>query len=363
LCEALPQAGVEPKLLTVAAINEVDGELAKNGYQGRQFRWDHAHTPILKALRRSRHLARSLNESVGETDIVHNHGLWLMPNVYAGRETARAGTPLVVSPRGMLGAAALAFSRRKKKLFWALLQGPALRHAACFHATSEAEYDEIRAFGIRAPIAVIPNGIDLPQMVRGPMTGSERVVLSLGRLHPKKGLDRLLRAWAVVEPGRPDWLLRIIGPSEAGHDNELRALAASLHLQRVSIEAPLYDEEKDKAYRLADLFVLPTHNENFGVSVAEALAAEVPVIVTKGAPWRKLKDEDCGWWIDHGVEPLAAALSQATSLPREQLEVMGARGRAWMAREYSWVRTAHNVSEIYSWLCVGSAMPATVRTR
>ena len=138
---------------------------------------------------------------------------------------------------------------------------------------------------------------------------ADRVVLSLGRIHPKKGLDRLVRAWAKVEAAHPDWRLRIVGPAELGHDAELRALAASLNLSRVSIEPAIYGEEKYTAFREADIFVLPTLNENFAMTVAESLAAGTPVISTKGAPWAGLEVERCGWWIDHGIEPLAAALA------------------------------------------------------
>jgi glycosyltransferase involved in cell wall biosynthesis len=122
---------------------------------------------------------------------------------------------------------------------------------------------------------------------------------------------------------------REVGPPEAGHDDELRALAMALGLTRVSVEGPIYGDAKTTAYRDADVFVLPTLNENFGLTVAEALAAGTPAISTKGAPWNGLESEGCGWWIDHGVEPLAEALARAMALPREALKEMGDKGREW----------------------------------
>ena len=117
------------------------------------------------------------------------------------------------------------------------------------HATSEQEYHEIRAFGLVNPVAIIPNGIDLPAPLScSPVVTdhAERTILSLGRIHPKKGLDRLVRAWARLEAQYPGWRLRIIGPDEVGYDEELRALAATLSLNRLSIEGPVYGHTKSR---------------------------------------------------------------------------------------------------------------------
>jgi len=244
-----------------------------------------------------------------------------------------------------------------------LLQGKVVRRAACIHATSEQEHDEIRNFGLNNPVAIIPNGIDLPEprarSASGPAAG--RIVLSLGRIHPKKGLDRLVRAWATLEAVHPDWRLRIVGPDERGHAGELIALAAELKARRVSVENSVAGDAKIAAYQEADLFVLPTLNENFAITIAEALAAGTPVIATKGAPWQGLAREGCGWWIDHGVEPLSAALTNAMAMTREALQAMGAKGRAWMTRDFSWDRVGHDMLKIYRWLSSGGDAPSTVR--
>ena len=318
-------------LLSVAGEARGKGEAYDRGYRDCRFGWDYARIPVLRGLRSSHGLSRALREAAPTVDVIHNHGLWLMPNVKAGSAAVGGRTPLIISPRGMLAPAALAFSRSKKRAFWALLQGPVIRGAACIHATSDQEYEEIRSFGLANPVAVIPNGIDLPEVPAGRrMSAAQRVVLSLGRVHPKKGLAHLIRAWSKVEASCLDWRLRIAGPPEAGHDDELRALAMALGLSRVSVEGPIYGEAKTIAYQDADVFVLPTLNENFGLTVAEALAAGTPAISTKGAPWSGLDGEGCGWWIDHGVEPLAAALAHAIELPPATLKAMGAKGRRWM---------------------------------
>ena len=359
LCRALAAAGARVDLMTVSETAEQDR--SDGNYRERRFAWDGAHIPILRAVRRSSGLAHSLRTEARSADVIHDHGLWLLPNVYAGREAGRAGRPLVVAPRGMLSPTALSFSRLKKRIFWQLLQKATVARAACFHATSEQEFEEIRAFGFRQPVAIVPNGIDVESPMNRAAESAARTVLSLGRIHPKKGLDTLLSAWAKVERTNPDWRLRIVGPSEGGYDAKLKAQAAELNLSRVSIEGPVYGTEKSRAYAGADLFILSTLNDNFALTVAEALAAGVPVIATKGAPWKGLAEEGCGWWVDHGVESLAAALGNVFATPRERLIAMGERGRSWMRRDFSWDRAGSDMLRVYDWLIHGGVRPGVLR--
>ena len=355
--------GAEARLLSVGGADGCD--FAVDDVAGGCFPQDWARVPMVRDLRCSSGLARALHELVPKADVIHNHGLWLMPNVDAGRAALLARKPFIVAPRGMLAPAALAFSRTKKRIVWALLQGDVVRRASCIHATSEQEYDEIRDFGLKNPVAIVPNGIDLPELGARSIsaTAAGRVVLSLGRIHPKKGLDRLVRAWARLEAAHPDWHLRILGPDELGHAGALVALASELKARHVSVEKSVAGEAKVAAYQQADLFVLPTLNENFAITVAEALAAGTPVIATKGAPWHALRSEGCGWWIDHGVEPLAAALANAMVMRREALQAMGAKGRDWMARDFSWDRVARDMLDVYRWLAFRGEPPGTVQLK
>jgi glycosyltransferase involved in cell wall biosynthesis len=324
-------------------------------------RQDWANVPGLKNLCLSSAMRHALEEAAERTDVIHAHGLWLMPNVYPAWTAKRSGIPLVLSPRGMLGSAALAFSSRRKALFWALAQKRAVEAVACLHATSEAEYEEMRAFGLRNPVAVIPNGVAAPSLTVRPVASSVRTLLTIGRIHPKKGLDNLIRAWALLETRFPDWRLRIVGPDEIGHAGELAALGRELGLAHVRIEPPLFGADKTTAYQAAELFVLPTRNENFAMTVAESLAAGTPVVATKGAPWQGLQTKQCGWWVDIGVEPLAEALAQAMALPPAQLQGMGARGQHWMGEDFSWNRVAADMLGVYRWLVGTAPPPAQVR--
>jgi glycosyltransferase involved in cell wall biosynthesis len=290
----------------------------------------------------------------GTVDVLHNHGLWMLPNIYPSRVARRYGIPLLVSPRGMLSEWALRHGSPVKRLFWPLVQRPALSAVSCFHATAASEYDDVRRLGFRQPVAVIPNGIDIPDRANS-FDGNKRSLLFLGRIHPKKGVDLLLQAWRQVSPRFPDWHLRVAGPDNGGYLFEMQALAQELELQRIEFSGPLFGEAKLAAYRDAELFVLPTHSENFGMTVAESLAAGTPAIVSRGAPWEGLVSQGAGWWIEIGVEPLIACLETALAQQRPFLQAMGQRGRSWMQTDFSWPHLARQLAETYRWILAGAA--------
>ena len=244
------------------------------------------------------------------------------------------------------------------------MQGPAVHRADCLHATSEREYEDIRAAGLRGqPVCVIPNGIDVSRMKSKPtkLTARGRVVLFLGRIHPVKGVDILLRAWAAVGHKFPEWELRIAGADNNGYLARMQTLAEDLKLERVIFCGPLYGNAKQAAYREADLYVLPTHTENFGVTVAESLASGTPAIVTKGAPWNGLEEHRAGWWIDIGIDPLVCCLEEAMSRSSGELASMGGAGREWMMKDFSWPKIGQMMHLTYEWLLYGGETPAWVR--
>jgi glycosyltransferase involved in cell wall biosynthesis len=276
----------------------------------------------------------------------------MMPNVYPGEAARKAGKPFLLTPRGMLGADALKFSSSSKKAFWLAHQKRAIGFASCLHGTAESELEDIRTFGLRHPVAVIPNGIDLPDFIdEAKLASSEPFILSLGRIHPKKGLDRLVSGFAAIAADFPGWRLKIVGPDELGFSQQLITQVRSLQLtDRVSIEGPVFGADKFELMRKADLFVLPTLHENFAMTVAESLAVGTPVISTKGAPWEGLETHGCGWWIDHGAAPMTSALQRALSTPHLERLAMGQRGRAWMRTDFSWEGVAEKMCALYEWL-------------
>jgi len=275
-------------------------------------------------------LLRMLRRLIRSAEVVHVHGNWTFPVWWACRCAVREAKTLVMSPQGSFDPVRLSYSAWKKRLV-CRLDAWCLRHASVLHATAECEREWLLRdrgaasdVGRERRIVVIPNGVALPPDV--PVAAAdnrkERVVLYLGRNHPLKGLDLLEEAWRRV--ARPGWRLDVYGPGLPGG----------------FVEGP----EKWRVMRSADVFVLPTRSDNFGIAVAEALACGVPVVCTRGAPWQELEGDGvagrCGWWCDVSVEGIATALETAMALSNEERRELGRNGRARVLARYTWPAVA-----------------------
>lgn len=314
-------------------------------------------TPLLPARSSVQRMIGTEAEALdrfGETDVLHDNGIWLPHNHRLAVLAARRGIPRVVSTRGMLEPWALSQKRLKKSLAWRLYQRRDLKQARCHHTTAEAEARSVQRLGLGVPVVAVPNGVDVPEgRPRVVGSGAEKAVrngkrtaLFLGRIYSVKGLPMLVEAWARV---RPDgWVLRIAGPDEAGHQKQVEKAISEAGLgEVVSFTGPLTNGMKKSAFFDADLFVLPTHSESFGIVVAEALAHGLPVLTTTGAPWSILPESGCGWWVDATVDGIAEGLRQATILDSETLQAMGAKGRALAIAEFDWKGVAELILSTY----------------
>lgn len=301
--------------------------------------------------------------------ILHDTGVWLPSNRTAAALSGQFRLPRIVSPRGMLTTWALQHRGWKKRLAWSLYQQRDLHRAQVLHATSNDEADGFRALGLRQPIAIIPNGVSLPPPL-SPVSGfqdfsfsasQKRTVLFLSRLHPKKGLFDLVEAWAAVRPS--GWRVVIAGPDDEGHRAQLESAVRSRGLSDdFSFVGSVEGEAKWNLYRQANLFVLPSYSENFGLVIAEALACGVPVLTTRATPWRELIDHRCGWWVEVGANPLAAALRTATALTDTERQEMGVRGRLLIEANYSWPHVAAQMKSVYAWMLGQGPRPNCVTT-
>jgi glycosyltransferase involved in cell wall biosynthesis len=287
--------------------------------------------------------------------VFHCHGIWVPAGVAFLRYAFRHSIPTVLSPRGMLSPWALSHGSRIKRFFWHLYQRKAIVRCSAIHATSELEKDEIRQLGFRTPIAVIPNGIDIPPYIAKQPTES-KTALYIGRLHPKKGIELLLKTWSNIGPRFRDWNLRIVGGSRSEHAenrgylNQLKQLATRLGLKQVTFEPYIFGNQKLKLFSDASLCVLPSYSENFGLVVAESLASGTAVLATTGTPWRDLALHDAGLCVSPDLDSISHGLEVLMAKSFEQLSQMGLKGRVWMENEFKWAEIARKISELYCWI-------------
>lgn len=306
---------------------------------------------LLWRLGRSRAMFRGLTAACREAQILHVHGLWMLPNIYPAAACRGSAAKVIVSPHGTLTRWSLSRSRLRKQAAWYLLgQRHVLNRASLFHATSEGECEDIRRLGYQIPIALIPNGVMLREVPKPRRADGVKTLLFLSRIHPKKGLDLLLRAWGRLQGRYQDWRIEVVGPDNEGYLTAMQELAVELRLERIEFRGPLFGNDKLAAYANADAYVLPSWSENFGYTVAEALAAGTPVITTRETPWSVLEREGCGWWIDTGLDSLTVCLDEVLSTPRPVLDRLGAAGKDWVRQELAWAHIGERMITTYRWL-------------
>ena len=318
--------------------------------------------------------------------IVHLHGLWNVGLHRCAVICRRWHIPYVVAPRGMLEPWSLKQKWLKKRIARWLYQDRDLKCAAALHATAESEAEQFRKLGFKNPIIVSPNGVNVPKnfcRVEHVERVDKKRVLFVSRMHPKKGVMELVEAWGklfkVMVQGEGEekvhgvngWVCELVytvsGEVEREYEAKVKKRILELEMSYQDADGTIHspsspspltssslspnftftgalnDDEKWQAYGRADLFVLPTYSENFGIVVAEALWAGVPVITTKGTPWQELEERKCGWWIDTGVEPFVKALGEATAKSDAERHKMGERGRRLVEEKYTWDAVVKNM--------------------
>jgi len=303
-----------------------------------------------RLLARSPGLDRHLRNAA--PDCVHHHSIWLRTLAYAADAARTRDCPLVISPRGMLSDWAWAHHRWRKQLAAWFVHPGAMHRATAWHATSEEEARDIRARGFRQPVCVAPNGVPMPNernlaparaawQELCPAIRNRPVALFYSRLHRKKRVRELIDLW--LAQSRGDWLLLIVGTPE---EYTAEGLAAEVAARGASDRVAVCDGTNRPApYAVASLFLLPSHSENFGLVIAEALATGVPTLVTDATPWRHLGEHEAGWcvpWAEYGT-----TLDRALAVDAEELRNRGQKGRELMQRDYSWERVARILHEFY----------------
>jgi glycosyltransferase involved in cell wall biosynthesis len=304
----------------------------------------------------------------GDFDIVHQHGIWTACSHASNSLHRIHGVPVVVAPHGSLQKWALKRSPWKKRLALLAYERENLRHAACLHATAEAEVADFRDYGLTNPIAVISNGVSSAWLTsqgdsarfreQYAIPSDRRLLLFISRITPKKGLPILLEALDRIRNSISNWLLVIAGTDEFDHLREVESIVRKLSLSDlVKFTGPLYDQNKRDAFAASDVFVLPSYSEGAPMVVLDSLATGVPVITTQGTSWRSLVDWNAGWWVEASVEGLVQALQEMLSLSRDQLRVMGNHGYDLVRSQFLWESQGQKSLELYEWLLGRRAKP------
>ncbi len=310
-------------------------------------------------------------------DVAHVHGLWTYHSLAGYQWNRRTGRPLVYSVHGMLDPWALRNAKWRKRIAALFYEDRHLRGAACLRALCDAEAKSIRAYGMRNPICVIPNGIDLPELVETSKLRVEslafqtiaqerNILLYLGRLHPKKNLANLIRAWKEALNSQPStsdsWTLAIAGWDQGGHERQLKKLTADRGLlTTVTFLGPSFGQEKVAAYRACDALILPSLSEGLPMTVLEAWAYAKPVLMTPECNLPEGFAAGAALQIGTGSNEIAAGLKQLTEMDDDDRKAMGARGRALVAETFSWPRIGEQMRSVYEWILGGGTAPETIR--
>lgn len=279
-------------------------------------------------------------------DVFHIHGLWSPFLHQMARIAKRRRIPVVWSTHGMTAPWSMKHKWWKKCLYWWLVQKRDLMQAAFIHSTVEQEREWNEALGLRRHV-VAPLGTWLPELPNvAKAVVCAKTLLFVGRVYPVKALDRLIEAFSRANV--VGWKLRIVGPDQAGHMAELKALAGMLKCTAVEFVGPRYDVDLELEYDNCDVLALVSHTENFGATVVDALAHGKPVLTSTNTPWQEVGLRDCGLWVDNDIETLTASLREIFSrVERGDGVTMGARGRALVEEKYTWNAVAKTLERVY----------------
>jgi poly(glycerol-phosphate) alpha-glucosyltransferase len=298
--------------------------------------------------------------------LLHSHGMWMFPSSLALQWRRLKGKPSLLSPHGMLDPWALRRSPFKKLLARFLYEDEHLRRCDCLRSLCDSETRSMRALGLTQPICRIPNGVDIPGPDGGApppwgRLGKRRVLLFLGRIHPKKGLEALLRAFAGLKAGSNEWSLAVAGWDQEGHEERLKGLAARLGLEgRVLFTGPLFNSAKDAAFRHASAFVLPSLSEGLPVAVLEAWSYGLPVLMSSACNLEEGFDRLAAQRIADEEGGLGRSLEGFLSLGEKELQEMGARGLSLVKEKFAWDGIAKDMLAVYLWLLQAGPKPACV---
>lgn len=299
----------------------------------------------------------NLNLNHVNPDIIHQQGIWMYYSKCAIDYCKKnKNTKLIIQPHGMLDPWAVKNSRFKKKVASFFYQNKNLKRADCIHALCKSEYNSIRDYGLLNPVAIIPNGIDLPSdvVVKSMKTNNKKVLLFLGRIHPKKGLENLIEALNIIKNSNPNiinqWVIKIAGWSQANHEEELMSKVKKYKLNDlVKFTGPVYEDLKSNILLEADAFILPSFSEGLPMSILEAWSYKLPVLMTDECNIPEGFDNSA-IRIRHSPDEMSKTLIDFFQISTEKMIEMGDNGYNLVKSNYTWNKVADDTLKMYNWL-------------
>ena len=321
-------------------------------------------------------------------DLMHLHALWMHTSIVTLRLHLACEMPFIVTPNGMLEPWALRNSAWKKRIAGFLYEKRMLRLSSCLQANTAKELHDIRAYGLTNPVCIVPNGVDLPDL-RGQsseVSEEKRILLFLGRLHPKKGLVNAIRAWKEVLRSKSriqnskfsEWQFVIAGWDQGGHEAELKRICTELGLTYGEIPAseflsencklktenlqivfigPVFGQDKDHLLRSASAFILPSFSEGLPMSVLEAWSYRLPVLMTDHCNLPEGFAVDAALRISTDTESIAEGIGLLFRSPTSDLRSLGRNGRSLVESQFTWRQVAAQMKEVYEWVLGGGSKP------
>jgi glycosyltransferase involved in cell wall biosynthesis len=284
-----------------------------------------------------------------QPDMVHINGCWNPLCAYTQRWTGQLNYKTILTPHGMLEPWIIQrhhWTRKVPALY--LYQKKAVQVADYIHATSESEKQNLLQLKYNDKICVIPNGVEIENISIKSSWIKTKTILYLSRIHPKKGIELFIDAIVQIKDILDGYKIVIAGEGDTRYIQSLKKRIQEQNTGNIfDFVGGVYGEKKWELFHNADIFILPTYSENFGIVVAEALASGTPAIVTKGAPWQELNTHRCGWWIDNDIDTIAKTLKEAFALPEEEYRQMGVRGKKLINENYSIEIVAQKMIHLY----------------
>jgi poly(glycerol-phosphate) alpha-glucosyltransferase len=307
-------------------------------------------------------------------DLAHLHVIWMYQSAMIYKWHKKFNKPFITTVNGMLDPWALKNSRFKKKIAYHWYEKSALASCSCFHVNTTKEYNSLKEFGIKSPVAIINNGVSIPDLnaryKNAPweeqLQKNKKVLLYLSRIHPKKGLVNMIEAIALLKrqnlPALENWVTVIVGCKEGGeHEKQLSELVKKYQLEKnILFLGQYFNEDMQACYRHCDAYILPSYSEGVPMAALTAWAFGKYSLLTPECNLTEGFEKGVAQRIETNPDSIAAGLKNVFSMADDDLKELGKKAYEFVSKEYSWREMARKMAEVYVWVTKGGSVPSTV---